>query len=579
MATQAYNNFVAIPNGTRVFNHGFDQCVALFNEYNELVVGAPFPPVASAYQLWTDFASLGIARHYTKQMEARVGDVFIAKGGIYDGVHGHVGIVTGVTETTITTMEQNAGTWRYVGRYTRGMANIYGFLRPNNNPAGASEPLGPQQRRTGSEPVNRRSAPSLSGAIKEPQLAANSAGNFKGYVWGEEVGGDAIWFVGTSGDYFWRGGFVDKSTDHLDDLTPKTTPTPSLKPTQRKTKAAGVIMRQQPTTKSAQVGSQPGNVVCDLKAWTRGETIEGNNVWFVGAYSGAFIWSGGFTSTSTVGLSEVANAPQTPETPSPAPTTPSTPQKASDAFLRAFYGDKLWDISGSEGSALLAPATPQGPELPLPSGIIETFQPAHTNGYSIGRHEGQKPSHFVIHHAATTSLSGAVKTLSGASGEPTASYVVDGSRVVGMVAEENSPWTNGRWMSNACSVTFELINAGGSASAGWLAPSAETIETTAWLLARSYFLWEMTGGLEYGRNIFGHNDVSKTATACPGSTDIQAIIKRANSIISSMAGFWEPKPTEPTTPTEWVAEKLPVIFSVDKNGKLSGYVQAQQPKR
>ena len=40
--------------------------------------------------------------------------------------------------------------------------------------------------------------------------------------------------------------------------------------------------------------------------------------------------------------------------------------------------------------------------------------------------------------------------------------------------------------------------------------------------------------LTRGVNVFGHKDVSKTATACPGQLDQQWIVNRANEIILAM---------------------------------------------
>lgn len=134
----SWGEFTAQPNGTRVANFGFDQCVALANQFHLDVLGGKFVPVASAFQWWTQYAQLGMLRDtYTQAGQPVAGAVAIWKGGRYDGVHGHIGVVTSVnTNGTYNTMEQNAGTWRYLGRYTRDMANVLGFLHPRNNPAG-----------------------------------------------------------------------------------------------------------------------------------------------------------------------------------------------------------------------------------------------------------------------------------------------------------------------------------------------------------------------------------------------------------------------------------------------------------
>lgn len=131
-----WDEFTSIPNGTRILNHGFDQCVALANLYHESVIGGGFVPVNSAYQWWTEFNRFPqLTSKYTQSASSAPGAIFVAKGGPYDAVHGHIGVVTADNDIRIATMEQNAGAWRYVGRYKRDMNGILGFLIPKVNPA------------------------------------------------------------------------------------------------------------------------------------------------------------------------------------------------------------------------------------------------------------------------------------------------------------------------------------------------------------------------------------------------------------------------------------------------------------
>lgn len=132
-----WKQFNAIPNGTRVLNHGWDQCVALANLYHEDVIGGSFVQVGSAFQWWTEFSyHKTLTENYTKSSKPVAGAIFVARYGIYDAPNGHIGVVTKVhADGSFDTMEQNAGTWRYVGRYTRSKANVLGFLIPKDNPA------------------------------------------------------------------------------------------------------------------------------------------------------------------------------------------------------------------------------------------------------------------------------------------------------------------------------------------------------------------------------------------------------------------------------------------------------------
>lgn len=135
-------DFTAIPNDTRILNHGFDQCVALANLYNEETVGGEFVPVASAYQWWTERGALPQIRDsYTPSSTPKPGALFVARGGMYDARDGHIGVVTAVNpDGSFTTMEQNADR-RFVGRYTRTRdENVLGFLVPNPNPAAPAAP-------------------------------------------------------------------------------------------------------------------------------------------------------------------------------------------------------------------------------------------------------------------------------------------------------------------------------------------------------------------------------------------------------------------------------------------------------
>jgi hypothetical protein len=135
-----WDEFVAIPNGTRILNHNFDQCVALANLYHEQVIGGAFVPVASAYQWSTDFARyLQLTSNYTQlpsHANPEPGDIFVSRGGIYNSTDGHIGVVVRSWDgSTFGTKEQNAELNRYTYQtYNRSKANMLGYLRPKNNP-------------------------------------------------------------------------------------------------------------------------------------------------------------------------------------------------------------------------------------------------------------------------------------------------------------------------------------------------------------------------------------------------------------------------------------------------------------
>jgi len=140
--------FTGIPNGTRIANYGFDQCVALANHYHAML-GGQFVPVQSAFQWWTNRYPQ-VDAIYDRSATPVPGALFVSRGGIYNQPDGHIGVVTAVhPDGTFDTMEQKAGTWRYLGRYRRSMANMLGFLIPKNNPATTAPPAPP----TGGQPM------------------------------------------------------------------------------------------------------------------------------------------------------------------------------------------------------------------------------------------------------------------------------------------------------------------------------------------------------------------------------------------------------------------------------------------
>jgi hypothetical protein len=154
-------------------------------------------------------------------------------------------------------------------------------------------------------------------------------------------------------------------------------------------------------------------------------------------------------------------------------------------------------------------------------------------------------------------MSGVINTLRGTNGAPTANYVVGGKELVEMVPEGSSAWTNGRWTSNIYSVTFEMLNASGSSATGWFPPSEQTMETTAWAMARAAQRWNIELPLEHGINVFGHKEVSKTPTACPGALDIKRVVARANEILAEAPA---PGP-QPSVDTLAIAKHVDTIVS------------------
>lgn len=245
----SWSEFLNIPNGETVFNHGASECVALANQYNEGVLGGGFVQVGSALQWWTNANVAAVHGFNRIDSNPQVGDIFIASGDLYNLPFGHIGVVVRAWDgSTFGTMEQNVY-GEFVSRHDRTMANVDGFLRPINQ-----APLTPPapsllgtQRQAGPQGANRRSGPSAGSELLEPNLEPNEVGNFVNWAHGEDPygNGNDVWFQGVSGNWFYSGAFTDAGTHDLNDVTvyapapveptpAPVEPTPEVKPTKPK---------------------------------------------------------------------------------------------------------------------------------------------------------------------------------------------------------------------------------------------------------------------------------------------------------------------------------------------------------
>lgn len=306
-----WQHFTSIPNGTRVLNYYFDQCVALANLYSQGVIGANFVPVNSAWQWWDHFWNYPtLHQNYVQSSKPVAGAIFVSRYGIYNAPDGHIGVVTSVNSNgTFNTIEQNAGTWRYVGRYTRGYQNMLGFLIPKNNPA--VKKLKENQRQVGASFVKRRAGATTKSKEKSPSLRPYEAPPFAGWTQGEKVssGGvtSRVWFRGYSGDYFWAGAFTSQSTKGLKLF---------LEPSQRQVAKNPVKRRAAASTngKEKSPALKPGEIA-HFAGYVKGEKVsqggKTTDVWYKG-FSGDYFWAGGFTTVTTVGLKNLTPTIMTP---------------------------------------------------------------------------------------------------------------------------------------------------------------------------------------------------------------------------------------------------------------------------
>lgn len=141
--------------------------------------------------------------------------------------------------------------------------------------------LSTTQRKVGSIQANRRiGAPSMNSPLGEP-LLPGTIGNFKGWVRGDSTSGIDVWFVGTSGDFFWSGGFVGgANVTGLTDLNA----VQAMLPNQRRT-TTELLGRAEPYTYANVEQTLLVNTVADFDGWKHGEPVSGETRWVRGAHS------------------------------------------------------------------------------------------------------------------------------------------------------------------------------------------------------------------------------------------------------------------------------------------------------
>lgn len=260
----------------------------------------------------------------------KLGDILVMNGQVGGG-YGHTGVVIAIDGRNIQIAQQNTFTQQavYTGWFDAYASNVTGFLRPKISfEIGAAPTLQPWQRIAGEGGVYYRKEPKKAGE-KIELFAEGDIVDFKGFVRGEAVDGNNIWFVGRhTGFYSWSGGYKDSGTHDLPDLTPATTP--PLADNQRRVGADAMNVRS-----SAKIDTVTNNVVkliqpatvVTVKGYVRGQNVDGNDKWFV-LEDGTYSWVGGYTNQDLSKLTDLTpTAPTNPEQPPqpqfPVPTTDS----------------------------------------------------------------------------------------------------------------------------------------------------------------------------------------------------------------------------------------------------------------
>jgi hypothetical protein len=217
----------------------------------------------------------------------------------------------------------HSGDWFWSGGFTDTGTHDLEDLNPAVPPAG-------NQRTVGPNGANGREDPSTAGPVTQV-LGPGVVADMDAWINGESVEGNTVWFRGgRSGDFFWSGGFTDQGTHDLEDIN--SIPDPG---DERTVGTNPANIRDLPYTSSPVVDSADGGTVVRMKAYTHAEDVDGNDVWFQRNQDSKWMWSGGFTSTATDGLTEV-----TPPDP-PGPVDENNPRGLPEyepVYPRAFQG-------------------------------------------------------------------------------------------------------------------------------------------------------------------------------------------------------------------------------------------------
>lgn len=342
-------------------------------------------------------------------------------------------------------------------------------LQDLNDPA-----LLPTQRRVlAADAVNRRVGSPSSSAPAGAAFPAGSVVDFTGWIRGESVSGNSVWFAqGT--DYAWSGGFEGgASTAGLSEIQAATKV--------RTVGAKSTNIRKGPHTSFEAVDSYAAGTSVDVTGWAKGESVSGVDVWFLSAKG--WSWAGGFTSQSTDGI-PTATAPDLPSP--PVTRTPVYP------YAAAGY------------------SAPLGKDRPADEAITT----------------------LVIHHCAATADQLAYFLTDNDRASCPTWYVRTSGEVVETISPALMPSsTKG---ANGYSVAIETQNTSGADSWGISKESHEAIaQIAAWLSLQSNIGGHPVRVTLDRSHVVGHREVPGNSTACPGpAMDLDWIVKRALEIVA-----------------------------------------------
>lgn len=378
----------------------------------------------------------------------------------------------------------------------------------------ASAALEPNQRQVlPTLPVRRRSQPTSQSPEAGDPLAPNEVGNFNGWIRGESVSGNNVWFRGISGNWFWSGGFTNTGTSGLADLNPT-----AEKPT-RVVRDLTANVRNLPTTNGTEVvGSLAAGAKVEVQGYTKGETVNQSGVtsdiWF--RVAAGWAWSGSFTSRDTNGLPLLQSG------------LPANPGPQLDPTQ---WKDK-------------EPNTPLAKWVGSPN---------------FNRYEPSADKKWITAHWMAGTLAGTdsqfqipgTVTEAGRGTNPATNYGVGQTEIHQYIREEHYQHGDGSRESNTYGISIEH-------EGGPNLPITDAVyANSARLMADIAKRYGWAEIVVY-KNLFPHKYWA--ATECPGTLDLERLAREANAILKPEPEP-EPEPERPEDePPAWFARFLGLII-------------------
>lgn len=318
------------------------QCWDLAAHYAREVVGCPSLPTITggAEGVYNRFAA-PIPDFFTK-VKNNPSDVnqlppagaLIVYGPTSGNPYGHIEIVMGANASGVDVILQDGfnPTQGPIRKFRKwGALPTLGWLVPKKNVNAVN--LQPFQRVVSPAGVYRRKSPTTNETAIE-LFKGGEVLDFGGWIYGQVVDGNNIWFKGRYSDtYFWSGAFDDKGNHDLADLNP-VAPPPVTNPTQRVVGDGGLNVRGDASTMASIIKVLPTGTAVTVQGYTtKGANVDGNAVWF--RIPDGWVWSGGLTDPSVAGLTDV-----TPADPAPTDPTVPTPPPAPDPTIKQVVNKK-----------------------------------------------------------------------------------------------------------------------------------------------------------------------------------------------------------------------------------------------